>query len=481
VAALKRIVPALAVVVACASGCDSKPSPPPPATSPAPPVARPPPRPALGMPEATIDAGELSGWILYRSIRDGGMQRLYVEPAAGGEPRRLEDGRAPPYLPAGTPRAYAVRTLEAGHDDVWLWDGREHRRITTSPKNDWGPSLSRDGRRIAFVSERDGNDELYAVGADGTGEVRLTRRQANDRRPVFSPDGGRVAFETHDGVPAIFVMRADGSQVRRLTATDVTAIQPAWSPAGELVAYIRNHDPRELYVVNARTGVERKVAEGRLEAPAFSPDGTRIAVEFERDIWVLSLDGRRARRITRDAMNGAPEWFADPAAAAPAAPDPVADNLVQNGDFEWMVGSDPAGWFRSEAGVSFVAGPREQRGRVLRVEAAGPGARSDARSRGIPLPAGATSVRAEWRWQADDIQGRAEVLIRFWEKVDARGNAAGKLFGEESVRLPRGRTPWKDGRAECAIPAGAGAVDIVFRAFDTAGALLADDVLLVAR
>lgn len=52
-----------------------------------------------------------------------------------------------------------------------------------------GPAWSPDGRHIAFTSDRDGNNEIYVIGADGSGRTRLTRNQASDVFPAWSPDG----------------------------------------------------------------------------------------------------------------------------------------------------------------------------------------------------------------------------------------------------------------------------------------------------
>src|SRR2546429_33952 len=78
----------------------------------------------------------------------------------------------------------------------------------------WSP----DGTRIAWVSTRDKNPEIYVVGADGKNVRRLTNDSGFDYNPQWSPDGKRLAFcSTRAGNFEIHVMNADGSDVRRLT------------------------------------------------------------------------------------------------------------------------------------------------------------------------------------------------------------------------------------------------------------------------
>jgi len=91
--------------------------------------------------------------------------------------------------------------------------------------------------RIVFSSDRDGNFEIYAMNADGTGTTRLTSDPAADRFPAWSPDGDRISW-TRGG--DVMVMDADGTNVVNLTpgGADV-AEKPTWWMDGTSVAYVR--------------------------------------------------------------------------------------------------------------------------------------------------------------------------------------------------------------------------------------------------
>ena len=73
-------------------------------------------------------------------------------------------------------------------------DGGPESRLTRRPRYDTDPVFSPDGTRIAFVSNSDGNSEIYLMNADGTGVLRLTRDLANDINPYWSPDGKKLIF-----------------------------------------------------------------------------------------------------------------------------------------------------------------------------------------------------------------------------------------------------------------------------------------------
>ncbi len=99
------------------------------------------------------------------------------------------------------------------------------------------PAWSPDGRKLAFVSRRDGNSEIYVINADGSGQENLTRQPASDSHPSWSPDGRKLAFVSRrDGNSEIYVMNADGSGLRNVTRTPSNDLDPAWSPDGRAIA-----------------------------------------------------------------------------------------------------------------------------------------------------------------------------------------------------------------------------------------------------
>jgi TolB protein len=163
--------------------------------------------------------------------------------------------------------------------------------------------------QIAFVSDRDGNFEIYLMKADGSSQTRLTNNPATDFQPAWSPDGKKIAFTS----PAeVYVMNADGSSPTRLTYSRPdwdSADQAAWSPDGSKIAVTRASvgycDPDGLCsgsgstlvisVINADgTGIH-DLASG--SGAAWSPDGTRIAFRGDGGINVLNTDGSGGRHV----------------------------------------------------------------------------------------------------------------------------------------------------------------------------------------
>ena len=87
---------------------------------------------------------------------------------------------------------------------------------------------------IAFVSDRDGNLEIYTIFPDGSNLWRITDNPASDYHPSWSADGQQIAFTSErDGYTAIYVMNADGSNQRAIAR----GWNPFWSPDGHYIAY----------------------------------------------------------------------------------------------------------------------------------------------------------------------------------------------------------------------------------------------------
>ncbi len=94
---------------------------------------------------------------------------------------------------------------------------------------------------IAFVSERDGNEEIYLLQPDGSGLVRLTDAPELDRDPAWSPDGRQIAFRSRrDGSSDIFLMGADGSSPTNLVRDPYESFYdefaPRWHPEAKILA-----------------------------------------------------------------------------------------------------------------------------------------------------------------------------------------------------------------------------------------------------
>src|SRR5262249_52139071 len=153
--------------------------------------------------------------------------------------------------------------------------------ITSTWAHDSTPAWSPDGAKIAFVSDRDGQPELYVMKPDGTEQVRLTNGVGfMAARPAWSPDGVKIAFNCmiESGNSDICVVDADGTLSARLTTDPGADEGPSWSPDGTKIAFTCTIESgnSDICVINADgTLLARLTTDPAVDrGPAWSPNGT---------------------------------------------------------------------------------------------------------------------------------------------------------------------------------------------------------------
>ncbi len=116
------------------------------------------------------------------------------------------------------------------------------------------PTWSPDGKRIAFVSNRDGSPQIYVMNSDGSAPKRLTFQGKYNTTPSWSPRGDLIAFTARDERNAfdIFTINVDDKKVARLTQDASGNEEPSFSPNGRLILFTSTRNGgRGLYVMTA--------------------------------------------------------------------------------------------------------------------------------------------------------------------------------------------------------------------------------------
>ena len=268
--------------------------------------------------------------IVFDSERDGNRE-IYVMDADGGNQIRLTRDNALDSTAAWSPDGNLV-AFASNRDtglpynpynlDIYVMnaDGSNVRRIVDDPEYDVGPQWSPDGRKIVFMTGRNGNFDVYEMNADGTGQKNLTAdNDKPDGAPVWSLDGNNIAFSRRvEGKSQIFIMDAGGTNLKRVTDNAANNEAPWWSPDGSKLAFQTDRDGNwEIYVISVDGELAQLTDDPSDDlSPDWSPDGTRIAFSSNRNgkqhIYVLNADGSSVAQITRSAGEDTdPSWSAD--------------------------------------------------------------------------------------------------------------------------------------------------------------------------
>jgi Tol biopolymer transport system component len=263
----------------------------------------PPPRPEA--------SGDLPAALVYERVV-AGNQDVYLTPAAGGPERRLTDHPAQDGLPRFTHDGKSVLFTSERTGNWQIWEvgvrGGEARRVRNNAYTEWQVDESRDGSKLAFLSNLEGPECLFVMDKATGRTQRLVRHGRNSilGNPHWSPDGRRIVFSSNWRIGhQIYLLDTQSAEDARLSPVLGGGCEPRFSPDGRKVVYVSrgHHGDKSRLVEHDLESDKETVLVGWPALnydPVYSPDGTELA--FASNItgdWVIYrqriADGRSWR------------------------------------------------------------------------------------------------------------------------------------------------------------------------------------------
>jgi Tol biopolymer transport system component len=269
----------------------------------------------------------VTGTIAFESNREGNPGIFSIDlPDLTISQLSLSTGvdTQPSYSPDGSQIAFA--TNRDGNSEIYIMNanGGNQFNLTNDSAEDLYPTWSSDGQWIIFTSDRDDNQEIYKIRTNGSDLTNLTNNTANDYQPtwvtdrgLFSSAGDRIAFATdRDGNQEIYVMTVDGLEPANITNNGGDDFYPRATRSGARIVFVSTRDgSQDVFVMSADGSDQANMSNNSAQDayPSWSPDAEWITFASNRDenfdIFVMRSDGSEVFNLTNDsAQDLYPAW-----------------------------------------------------------------------------------------------------------------------------------------------------------------------------
>ena len=240
-------------------------------------------------------------------------------------PRSAKGILAPALSPDGKQVAFTAL------NQLWVMEiGKEPRQLTHDTFYKQGPAWSPDGKTLAYVSDKDGTENIYLLNLDAGTERPLTPSKTSAQIfPAWSPDGNSIAFQNQTG--ATLIANVASEQVKPLAPATFFPGRPGWSADGSTIAIatVKPYTKRfregtsQILAVNVATGKTTFIEPAPFESittrtedgPVYAPDGKEMAFVMDDLLYTMPVDAHGLPNgpavQLNDETTDAPTWSGD--------------------------------------------------------------------------------------------------------------------------------------------------------------------------
>ena len=295
---------------------------------------------AFGNLSVTASSLQVQGWLndvrdaasapivgqVYNGDATDAQVRLFAHQFADEILNRLSGG-----LPGIAATQIAFVSNRSGNKEIWAmdYDGANQHQLTQLHSISLTPRWSPDAGRIAFTCYPPRNSsgpmsaQICMYSAIAKRMIAWPRFRGTNSSPSWSPDGTQIMFSSSMlGNPELFIANVDGGHPRRLTYTSGANTSPSWNPkTGQQVVFVSDRGGLPvLFTMDVDGSSPTKIDledKGYVIDPAWSPNGQLIAFSWRRpdgnfDLYIMDVATHQLAELTRDeARNERPSWAPD--------------------------------------------------------------------------------------------------------------------------------------------------------------------------
>jgi Tol biopolymer transport system component len=274
-------------------------------------------------PAPVLTTSHISGWAVYSLwvSQDPVVSQIFLKNLDTGKTTQLTssgNNDRPLWSPDGSQIMFLSWTKENSFD-IYLMDkdGRNQRPIVSSPASETMADWSPDGKKVAYVSNKDGSYEIYVIDLQTYFISKMINNSGISNKfpkwspgtPKWSPDDKQITFVSTTGISntsQVFIMDADGANVRQMTYDRHYDDSPVWCPDTSCIIFAR--DLPKLMLLNIKSGdvapllvgvfLSEKAEYAPVRSPSrgyitFAVDGMFYAMDMKsREIYPLNVQAK---------------------------------------------------------------------------------------------------------------------------------------------------------------------------------------------